>query len=343
VTGVAVERFGSHGGDDVLQVTLTGADGTEAKIITWGAVIRDLRVPTPSGLQRVVLGLNSVEDYAAHSPYFGAVVGRYANRIGSARFNLDGQTVAVTPNEGRHALHGGPAGFGTRVWSLVDHREDSATLALVSPDGDMGYPGRLVATCTYRFVGPGTLRIELDAVCDRATPVNLTTHSYFNLDGSADICSHHLLIAADHVTPTDRELIPTGEVTRVEGTDYDFRSLRPIGAAQLMTCRTAYDINYVLRHEPNRLAHAATLASRRSGVAMELWTTEPGVQFYDGHLLAMPVPGLDGAKYGARAGLCLEPQRFPDGPNRSHFPPSILRPGEVSRQVSQLRFTNAGA
>jgi aldose 1-epimerase len=336
---MSVEPFGTLGDTEVLQVTLANEAGAEAKILTWGAVIRDLVVPATTGRQRAVLGLNRIEDYVAHSPYFGAVVGRYGNRIGAARFSLDGETFALAPNEGRHQLHGGPAGFGTRLWSLADHTRTTATLTLVSADGDMGYPGRLLATCTYELLAPATLRITLEATCDRPTPVNLTTHSYFNLDGGPDICSHHLMIAADHITPTDPELIPTGEVRRVDGTDYDFRTLRPIGAAQLMTCRTTYDINYALRHEPGVLAHAATLASRKSGITMELWTTEPGVQFYDGHMLHMPVPGLDGAAYGPRAGLCLEPQRFPDGPNRAHFPPSILRPGAVSRQASELRFT----
>jgi aldose 1-epimerase len=340
---MSVEPFGTLDGTEVQQVTLSNEAGAEVRILTWGAVIRDLVVPSAAGRQRVVLGLNRIEDYVAHSPYFGAVVGRYGNRIGGARFTLDGEAFALVPNEGRHQLHGGPMGFGTRIWSLADHSRETATLTLVSADGDMGYPGRLVAICTYELRAPATLRITLEATSDRPTPVNLTTHSYFNLDGSPDICSHHLMIAADHVTPTDAELIPTGEVRRVEATDYDFRILRPIGAAQLMTHRTTYDINYVLRHEPSALSHAATLCSLQSGVTMELWTTEPGLQFYDGHLLDMPVPGLAGTRYGPQAGLCLEPQRFPDGPNRPHFPPCILRPGAVSRQASELRFTHTAA
>jgi aldose 1-epimerase len=206
----------------------------------------------------------------------------------------------------------------------------------------MGYPGRLLAQCHYDFLEPATLRIALEATCNRRCPVNLTTHSYFNLDGRADTCSHHLMIVADHVTPTDADLIPTGEIVKVADTPFDFRALRPIGAAQLLTNRTTYDINYVLRTPPGKprdaLAHAATLASPVSGVSMELWTTEPGVQFYDGHMLDVPVPGLRGARYGARAGLCLEPQRFPDGPNKPHFPPCLVEPGQVSRQVSELRF-----
>ncbi len=338
-----VEPFGSVEGADIHEITIRSRAGAEARILTWGAVIRDLAVPAPQGRQRVVLGLGRIEDYVAHSPYFGAVVGRYANRIGEARFTLRGETRRLDVNwAGRHQLHGGSRGFGSRIWSLVDHTPSSATLALVSEDGDMGYPGRLVALCTYTFEEPATLRIALEAVCDRATPVNLTTHSYFNLDGSPDICAHHLMIAGDYITPTTSDLIPTGEIRAVAGTPHDFRDLRPIGASQLLQCRTTYDVNYVLRAADGELAHAATLLSRRSGVALELWTTEPGVQFYDGHLLDMPVPGLEGVPYRARTGLCLEPQRFPDGPNRPHFAPCILEPGRVSRQVSQLRFSAGG-
>jgi aldose 1-epimerase len=330
-------------GQEVFEITLETSAGAQARILTWGAVIRDLHVPARTGLQRAVLGLNTVDDYVAHSPYFGAVVGRYGNRIGQARFTLDGVTYRLDANEnGRTQLHGGSRGFGTRVWTLLDRTRSGASLALVSEDGDMGYPGRMLAQCRYDFLEPATLRIALEATCDRRCPVNLTTHSYFNLDGRADTCSHHLAIVADHVTPTDADLIPTGEIRKVADTPFDFRTLHPIGASQLLTNRTTYDINYVLRTPPGKrpgeLAHAATLSSPVSGVAMELWTTEPGVQFYDGHMLDMPVPGLDGARYGARAGLCLEPQRFPDGPNKPHFPPCLVEPGQVSRQVSELRF-----
>ena len=341
---MTVERFGEVDGTPVHEVTIRSRAGAEARILTWGAVIRDLVVPAREGLQRVVLGLERIEDYVAHSPYFGAIVGRYANRIGEARFSLRGETHRLDVNwGGRHQLHGGTQGFGSRVWSLLAHTPSSATLALVSADGDMGYPGRLAALCTYAFEEPATLRIVLEATCDRPTPVNLTTHGYFNLDGSPTIADHELAIAGDFITPTTPDLIPTGEVRAVAGTPYDFRALRPIGPA---TEGAAYDTNFVLRGgaaHPGDLAHAATLMSRRSGVALELWTTEPGLQFYDGHLLDMPVLGLGGVTYRARGGLCLEPQRFPDGPNRPHFPSCILEPGRVSRQASELRFSTPDA
>lgn len=331
---MTIERFGTLNGQDVLQVSLQGPDGMAIQVLTWGAVVRDLTVPLASSSQRVVLGLNSIEDYVAHSPYFGAIVGRYGNRIGKAQFTLDGETYQLDANEGANQLHGGTMGFGTRLWSIIDYTSHSVTLGLVSEDGDMGYPGRLVATCTYTLLQASRLRIALEATSDRPTPVNLTTHGYFNLDGSSDISSHELMIAGEYITPTRPDLIPTGEITAVAGTDYDFTASRPIHGAQ----HTLYDINYVLRGPYGELRHAATLASRRNGLAMELWTTEPGVQFYDGHLIDIPVNGLDGIQYGRHGGLCLEPQRFPDSPNNAHFPSSILRPGQVSRQVSELRF-----
>jgi aldose 1-epimerase len=338
---MTIERFGSAEGRDVLEVALMGPDGTEMRVLTWGAVIRDLRVPAAHGLQPVLLGLNSIEDYIAHSPYFGAIVGRYANRIGQARFTLDGETFRLNANEGQNQLHGGRNGFGTRLWTVIDHKPSSVTLALVSDDGDMGYPGRLIATCTYSLHEDATVRIALEATCDRPTPVNLTTHCYFNLDGSQDISSHQLTIAGDFITPTAPDLIPTGEIVVVANGPYDFTSSRPIGTSPFMARRVDYDVNYVLRGEGEDLAHAATLQSPESGLSMELWTTEPGVQFYDGHLIDIPVPGLDGARYRRNAGLCLEPQRFPDGPNKAHFPACILEQGAVSRQISELRFASS--
>ncbi|SCY55612.1 aldose epimerase family protein [Microvirga guangxiensis] len=335
---MTIERFGAVEGKDVFQVTLTGPDGVEMRVLTWGAVIRDLVVPSASGPQGVLLGLNSVEDYVAHSPYFGAIVGRHANRIGRARFTLNGETYKLDANEGANQLHGGTMGFGTRLWSIVDQTKSSVTLSLVSDDGDMGYPGRLIATCVYTLLPSRIVRVELTATTDKATPVNLTTHGYFNLDGSADILSHRLMIAGDYITPTHPDLIPTGEIVRVEGSAYDFRKPMPIGA-ELINDDTLYDTNFVLRGPYGVLRQAAFLESQKNGMTMELWTTEPGVQFYAGHLIDIPVSGLNGAKYGRHAGLCLEPQRFPDSPNNAHFPSSILDPGQVSKQVSEFRFS----
>ena len=333
---MAVTRFGTVEGRDVWEVALAVSSGAEARIITWGAVLRDLVVPARRGRQGVVLGLERIEDYVAHSPYLGAVVGRYANRIGGACFRLGGRTYRLDANEGANQLHGGPHGFGQRLWSLLDHGPAHATLGLVSANGDMGYPGRLTATCTYTLHPPATLAISFEATCDRPTPVNLTSHGYYNLDGSPDISGHALTILGDFITPTDAALIPTGEVRAVAGTAHDFRTGRVMGEA--LRDGTAFDVNYVLRGGEG-LAHAATLRGAASGIAMDLWTTEPGLQLYDGHALDIPVPGLGGRRYGRHGAVVLEPQRFPDGPNRPHFPPSLLRPGEVSRQAMELRFS----
>ena len=340
---MSVRPFGEVGREAVREIALALPGGMAAKVITWGAVLRDLIVPAAGASQRVVLGLERLEDYVRHSPSFGAVPGRYANRIGGARFVLDGREHRLVPNEGANQLHGGPNGFGLRVWSLLDHDARSVELGLVSPDGEAGYPGRLLATCRYELVEPATLRIVLAATADAPTPVNLTTHSYYNLDGSPDIRDHVVQVRADHVTPAGPGDIPTGAVAPVAGTRFDHReprALRGDGAYEDL------DINYVLRRgrasapalAPDLLAQAATVMSARNGLAMDLWTTEPGLQVYDGHKVDMPVPGHEGARYGRYAGLALEPQRFPDGPNHAHFPPCILRPGDISRQTSEMRF-----
>jgi aldose 1-epimerase len=337
-----ISPFGTVEGVDIFEVTLAGPDGMELRVITWGAVMRDLVVPTANGPRHVVLGLDTIEDYVKHSPYFGAVVGRFANRIGRARFVLDGILHELDANEGPNQLHGGSRGFGTRPWTIIEQKPSQLSLALVSEDGDMGYPGRVLATCTYSLLGSAsgkpTLSIDLTATSDRRTPVNLTSHAYFNLDGSPDIRAHDLAIRGDFITPTHQDLIPTGAIEGVAGTPYDFRQRRPIAPPDSPSPMPLYDINYVLGGPYGDLAHAATLSSRRSGLSMELWTTEPGLQFYDGHLIDIPVRGLAGAQYRAHAGLCLEPQRFPDSPNKAHFPGTILSKGAVSRQTSEYRF-----
>ncbi|HEY8383225.1 MAG TPA: aldose epimerase family protein [Microvirga sp.] len=338
--------FGSHNGRDVQEVTIRSAAGAEAKVITYGAVVRDLLVPSRTGSQRVVNGLNAIEDYAKYSPHFGAIAGRYANRIRGGRFAIDGEGHQLPLNqENKHSLHGGGNGLGKQVWQLGAFGEDFVTLTHVSPDGEAGYPGTLATTCTYRLVG-STLRVELSATADKATPVNLCHHSYFNLDGSETILDHTLEVAADFVTTVDPDLIPTGEIRAVEGTPFDFRQPRPVRLQKADGSRFWYDNNWVLRRdrleasgiEHLPLAHAATFASPKSGVSMQVWTTEPGIQVYDGFKTNVPVEGLDGARYGANSGLCLEPQHFPDSPNRAHFPDTILRPGAVYRQVTEYRF-----
>jgi aldose 1-epimerase len=342
-----VRGFGQHEGRDVFEATIRSADGAEAKIITYGAVVRDLVVPTPGARQRVVNGLATLEDYVKHSPHFGAIAGRYANRIDGGRFTIAGQSYQLPLNQdNRHSLHGGGNGLGKQVWQLGSAGEDFVTLTHVSSDQEAGYPGTLVTTCTYRLVGTA-LRVELSAVTDRATPVNLCHHSYFNLDGGETILDHTLELAADFYTPVDRDLIPTGEIRSVVQTPFDFRAPRLIRMEKPGgQGRFWYDNNFVLRRdrlEPSGferlpLAHAATFASRANGLALQVWTTEPGLQVYDGFKTSVPVPGHDGATYGASSGLCLEPQHFPDSPNRPHFPDTIVHPGHVYRQVTEYRF-----
>jgi aldose 1-epimerase len=342
--------FGEVDGRPVHEVTLRSEAGAEAKIIGWGAVLRDLVVPAGEGrLQRVVLGLNSVEDYIRHSTYFGAIAGRYGNRIREGRFRLGDSVHQLSINDGHNSLHGGARGFSHQPWQLAAWDRASAAFTLMTPDGDQGFPGNLTVTCIYRLVG-ATLRIELTAATDAETPVNLCQHSYFNLDGAPSILEHSLQLGADFYTPTDAELIPTGEVRAVAGTRYDFRESRPVRFADDSDQPSRYDINFVLRRDrlaPSGidawpLAHAATLTSATSGIAMEVWTTEPGLQFYDGWMTDVPVAGLEGRSYGAYAGLCLEPQHFPDSPNLPHFPSTILRPGSVYRQITEYRFASSG-
>lgn len=338
--------FGEADGRPVHEVTLRSETGAEAKVIEWGAVLRDLVVPVvPGRTERVVLGLGSLKDYIRHSPYFGAIAGRYGNRIAQGRFRLGERVHQLTLNDGRNSLHGGVRGFSSRPWQLAYADESSAALTLLSPDGDQGYPGNLTVSCLYRLAG-STLRVELTAATDADTPVNLCQHSYFNLDGSPTILDHTLQLAADFYTPTDAELIPTGEVRAVADTPYDFRAARPVGFMDEAGRPFRYDINVVLRRDRPApagvdgltLAHAGTFVSARSGVSMEVWTTEPGLQFYDGWMTDVPVAGTHGRPYGAYAGICLEPQHFPDSPNRPHFPDAILRPGLTYRQITEYRF-----
>jgi aldose 1-epimerase len=332
-----LKQFGQVDGAPVFEATLTSPAGVEAKIISWGASLRDFRVPHGGALQRVVLGLNTIEDYVAHSPHMGAVAGRFANRLGNARFAIDGVTHEVPANAGRASLHGGGKGFGKRPWKLGAHEPGRIEFKLHSPAGDAGYPGALDVTCVYTLAGEATLRIELIATTDAPTIVNLATHSYFNLDGSADVRDHELQLFSAFMTPVDGDLVPTGEVIAVAGTPYDFRAPRAIRHPSGQT----YDNNFLVARWPDpqtHLAHVATLRSRANGLAMQLHSTEPAVQLYDAAKLAVPVAGLGGARYGAHAGVCLEPQNVPDAPNRRHFPNAVLRPGETYRQTTEYRF-----
>lgn len=333
--------FGTVDDQPVHEVTIRSAAGAEAKILSYGALVRDLVVNSAKGPQRVVLGLETMDDYLKHSPSFGITAGRYANRIAHGRFSIDGKHYQLDLNQaGKHTLHGGSKGFGKRVWQVGHADESSVALTLVSPDGDMGFPGALTVTTRYSFVYGSTLRVEMTATTDAPTLVNLAHHTYWNLDGSADILDHDLHVAAAFYTPVDGDLITTGEIVPVAGTPYDFRTVRPIRLPG-EDGPFAYDHNWVLagaRPAPGQLRHALSLSSRKSGVSLEVHTTEPGIQVYTGGKLNVAVPGLDGAKYGPFGGIAIEPQVFPDSPNKPHFPDPTLRPGQVYRQVSEYRL-----
>jgi aldose 1-epimerase len=334
---MSVKSFGHLGADEVHEIEIASKAGARARILTYGAVLRDLSVPVGGALQPTTLGLNTIEDYVAHSPSFGAVPGRFANRIANGRFEIDGVAYQLQKKPGDvHTLHGGPRGFAKRIWKREGSGENFVLLSLVSPDGDMGFPGEAHVRCLYRFLEPATLRVELSATADKPTPLNLTQHAYFNLDGSPDILDHELTLGCDFYTPADSLLIPTGEIRSVAGTAYDFRKSRSIRNVEGVT----YDTNIVVSTSTGAdgLAFVARLRSPKNGLTLELHSTEPGVQLYDAAKLNCPVPGLGGAHYGSHAGVALEPQGFPDAPNRRHFPDRILRPGDAYLHISEFRF-----
>lgn len=325
-------------GSDVREITIRNGDLT-ASIITLGAVIRDVRL---AGVDNpLVLGFDDLDSYLKYSPHFGATVGRVANRTADGRMTIDGTVYQLQLNEGgRTHLHGGAGGFGNLNWRLVDHDDASVTLGLTSEDGDQGYPGRLDVTLRYSIEAPATFRLEAEATTDAPTAVNLAQHTYFNLDGSAEIFDHEARIFADAYTPIDERMIPTGEIRPVDGTDYDFREFRPIRRV-VDGERFIYDTNMVVGME--KAAAPRPLARLRSpvnGVELAVDSTEPGVQFYDGNMMkTIPVPGLGGRHYDVGGGVCFEPQLFPDAINHPNFASTILRPGETYRQTTLFGFS----
>jgi aldose 1-epimerase len=332
------ERFGkTPAGERVQRFTIAGG-GLTAKIINWGAAVQDLRLAGHDA--PLVLGFEHFDHYPQFSPYFGAMVGRYANRIAGGRFAIAGAQYQTDANFlGKHTLHGGSEGFGKRVWDVSLHGDDFVTLTLHSSDGEMGFPGAIDVTCTYRMKIPGTLSVELTATTDEPTLCNLANHSYFNLDngGSGDILGHRLMLNAAAYLPVDDELIPTGVVQPVEGTPFDFRLARPIRNEE-NGGQTLYDHNFCLASARGPLKLAAWAQGAASGVELEMWTTEPGVQFYAGGKVAREQEGLGGRRYNDYAGFCLEAQVWPDSPNRPYFPQAVLWPGEIYRQTTEYRF-----
>jgi aldose 1-epimerase len=331
-------------GQPVELYTLTNAKGSEARIMTYGGVVVSLKVPDRSGaLGDVVAGFDNLEGYLTPPPYFGALIGRYGNRIGGGQFSLDGMVYHLAKNDGANHLHGGVRGFDKRLWSAKQLSPQSLELSYLSKDGEEGYPGNLSANVTYTLTDAQELRIDYLATTDKETVVNLTNHSYFNLAGEGDILAHQVMIHADRFTPVDKGLIPTGELKSVAGTPFDFQMAKAIGERieqkdeQLMFGH-GYDHNWVLNRTGSGLETAAKVTDPKSGRVMEVLTTEPGLQFYTGNFLDGTLKGK-GRVYTRRSAFCMETQHFPDSPNKPAFPSTVLKPGETYRTTTVYRFS----
>ncbi len=351
MTHISKQSWGATAsGEPIDLYTLRNGNGTEATITTYGGHLVTLKAPDREGrFDDVVLGFDSLDGYLAKNPFFGALVGRYANRIANGEFKLHGETCQLARNSGGNSLHGGIKGFDKVVWTA---RESTLTgspaleLTYLSKDGEEGYPGNLKTMVTYSIGADDALRIDYDATTDKDTVLNLTNHSYFNLSGQGkgQILDHIVAIYADQYTPVNEHLIPTGELRDVTGTPFDFRKPMRIGDRiddkdQQMQYAKGYDHNYVLAGEGARPSLAARVRDPLSGRVMELLTTQPGVQFYTGNHLEGAVKGKGGIAYGFRAGFCLETQHFPDSPNHPEFPSTELKPNERYRNTTIFRFS----
>jgi aldose 1-epimerase len=335
-TGEAVDLF-----------TLKNAKGMEAAITNFGGIVVSLKTPDRNGkLADVVLGFDSLDGYLGDNPYFGAIVGRYGNRIAKGRFTLDGKQYKLATNNGPNALHGGIKGFNKVVWQAQPAGDSGVKLTYVSKDGEEGYPGTLTATVEYTLTDANELKISYLATTDKDTVLNLTNHSYFNLagEGTGDILGHELQIFADRFTPVDATLIPTGELRPVAGTPFDFRQPHTIGERidsndEQIKIGGGYDHNFVLNGTMGMIHPAARVSEPKSGRVMEVLTTQPGVQFYSGNFLDGSIKGKGGKPYKHRYGLCLETQHFPDSPNHPNFPTTTLKPGEKYQTTTIYKFS----
>ncbi|MGW7272566.1 aldose epimerase family protein [Streptomyces sp. NPDC054864] len=325
--------------------------GTRMKVLSYGGIVQSLELPDRRGrYTNVSLGYDTIEAYVAGTTFFGALIGRYGNRMAKGRFTLDGKTHQLSVNDGENSLHGGAKGFDTRVWDVEPFADSTGVglvLRYVSVDGEMGYPGTLRVKVTYTLTARGDWRIDYAATTDKATVVNLTNHTYYNLagEGSGDIYGHDLALAASRFTPTGAGLIPTGELAKVAGTPFDFRRAKTVGEdirvshEQLVTAK-GYDHNWVLdKGITKRPEHFATLRDPESGRTLKIATTEPGVQFYSGNFLDGTLTGPSGRTYRQGDGLCLETQHFPDSPNQPKFPSTVLRPGQTYRSSTVHTFS----
>lgn len=349
--GIQKESFGqTKAGQAVDIYTLTNANGVEAKITNYGGIVVSLKVPDKDGkMEDVVLGYESLAGYQASSPYFGALVGRYGNRIAKGKFTLDGKAYTLVQNNMGNHLHGGQEGFDKKVWQAEEVRQDSTTglkLTYVSPDMEEGYPGKLSVTVIYTLRNDDALAIDYQATTDKKTVVNLTNHSYFNLTGNTkrDILDHVVMINASQFVPVDSTLIPTGKLKSVKGTPFDFTQPTPVGQRidaqdQQIAYGGGYDHCWVINQQGSGLALAATVHDPASGRFMEVMTTEPGVQFYTGNFLDGSLTGKYGVAYKQRYGLCLETEHFPDSPNQPNFPSVVLNPGETYQTATVYRFS----
>ena len=337
-------------GSPIELFTFTNAHGVEVRAMTYGGIIVSLRVPDRRGrLDDIVLGHDAAAPYVANNdPHFGAIVGRYANRIAKGRFVLDGKTYQLPTNNGPNHLHGGVKGFDNVLWRAEPVQDDGGAgvaLTYTSRDGEEGYPGTLTARVTYTLTHKNELIVDYHATTDAPTVINLSQHSYFNLagHGARDVLDHELQIFADRFTPVDEALIPLGELAPVEGTPFDFRKPTTIGAridrdhVQIRRGR-GYDHNFVLTRAADGLQRAARVSERSSGRTMDVATTEPGVQLYTGNFLDGTITGKQGRVYQRRFGFCLETQHFPDSPNKPSFPPTVLRPGAEFRSRTVFTF-----
>lgn len=323
--------------------TLTNNKGLRVRIMTYGGTIVSLEVPDRTGeIGDIVLGYDRLEGYVKSSPYFGSLIGRYGNRIAKGRFTLDSVTYELAKNNGENHLHGGIRGFDKVVWTAEPVKEPRAVglkLSYLSKDGEEGYPGSLSCTVFYTVTDENELKISYEAQTDKATPVNLTSHSYFNLagQGEGDVLGNELMLNADFFTPVDEGLIPTGEILPVKDTPWDFTKPKAIGA-QIAEVPGGYDHNFVLRDGEVKLRLAAQVYEPKSGRAMEISTIEPGIQFYSGNFLDGSITGKSGKVYNKHYGFCLETQHFPDSPNKPNFPSTILRPGDVYKSLTVHTF-----
>jgi aldose 1-epimerase len=340
-------------GTRVYLYTLSNKKGVEAKVTNYGATLVSLKTPDRTGaLADIVLGFDSLAEYLAPNPFFGATVGRYANRIGNARFTLNAVEYPLEKNNGANSLHGGSRGLDKRVWTARTLPDGGLELTYLSPAGESGYPGNLKVTVSYHLTDANELRIDYVASSDKDTVVNFTNHSYFNLKGAGagDILGHLVQLNADRFTPVDSGLIPTGELRPVEGTPFDFRKPTAVGSRidredEQLRIGRGYDHNFVINRGTKtpaaRLVEAARVTEPESGRVLEVLTTEPGVQFYTANNLGT-VKGKAGKVYGRRSALCLETQHFPDSPNKPNFPSTVLKRGQTFRSATVFRFSQSG-